>query len=142
MDCTPLAAARPRGALRAFLIVAAAVAVAAAGPSRPARAAPGDAALACETVADVQHLARQADPDAAIVIYRGGEAKAFVAVVMALFGPTAQLANTTVVGTYVNSDPAVPGLVGFFHRDGCDFFGASTNLDTLREILAHMGSGA
>jgi hypothetical protein len=142
MDCTPLAAARPLGALRAFLIIAAGAVVAGVAAFAPAAAAPGDAALACETVADVQRLARQADPDAAIVIYRGGEAKAFVAVVMALFGPAAQLANTTVVGTYVNSDPAVPVLVRFFDRDGCDFFGASTNLDTLREILAHMGSGA
>src|SRR4051794_21685748 len=117
MDWTPLAAARPYGALRAFLIVAAALATAAVAPSRAAVAAPGDTALVCETVTDVQPLARQADPDATIVVYGGGEARAFVAVVVALFGAPAQLANATVVGTYVNSDPAAPVLVRFFDRD-------------------------
>src|SRR6185369_11155597 len=139
MDWTPLAAARPCGALRAlFMIAAIGMALAA-----PTSAAPGETPIACQTTADLQRIAREADPEATIVLYRAGEARAFAAVVVALFGappPPLDLATTTIVGTYASSDPAAPIVVRFFDRDGCDFFGAATNGETLHEILGHMGS--
>jgi hypothetical protein len=121
----------------ALLIAAALLAL----PFLPAVAAPGEAAIGCQTTADLQRMARQADPDAAIVVYRGTEARAFVAAVVALFGAPPDLARTTAVGTYVNSDPEQPVLVRFFDGDGCDFYGAATNLETLHEIIAQMGAG-